>query len=91
MTYPKTAASHIIWNFKVIIIFKIEKKLVYKMIFTYYLIYFSMNFLWNSDRNESLIKTFGFFSGSERAQFLNTTSSSQRRLTLWSDLLLPDE
>lgn len=38
-----------------------------------------MNFLWNSDRSESLMKRDPFLSGSERAQFLKTTSSSQRR------------
>lgn len=53
---------------------------------THHLIYFSMNFLWNSDRIASLIKLGVFLRSSiPRAQFLNTTSSSHRRLTLKSD------
>lgn len=46
-----------------------------------YLTYFSINFLWNSDLRESLMNVFSFLSGSERAQFLNTTSSSHLLLT----------
>lgn len=46
-----------------------------------YLMYFSMNFLWNSERRLSLMKV-SDFSASVRAQFLKTTSSFHRRLTL---------
>jgi len=47
-----------------------------------HLTYFSMNLRWNSERNESLMNCWSFFlSGSDRAQFLKTTSSSQRRFT----------
>lgn len=41
-----------------------------------YLMYFSMNFLWNSDLKVSLINALFFLSSSPFAQFLNTTSSS---------------
>lgn len=43
-----------------------------------YFMYFSMNFLWNSDLNESLMNV-SPLSTSVRAQFLNTTSSFHRR------------
>ena len=43
---------------------------------TIYLTYFSMNFLWNSDRSVSLIKPRDLRASSPLAQFLNTTSSS---------------
>ena len=43
---------------------------------TIYLTYFSMNFLWNSDRSVSLIKPRDLRVSSPLAQFLNTTSSS---------------
>ena len=55
-----------------------------------HLMYLSMNFLWNSERSESLIKVFSFLSGSALAQFLNTTSSSQRLLTFKSDFSDPE-
>lgn len=41
-----------------------------------YLMYFSMNFLWNSDLKVSLMNALFFLSSSPFAQFLNTTSSS---------------
>lgn len=44
---------------------------------TVYLMYLSMNFLWNSERSVSLMNGVDLdLSGSLRAQFLNTTSSS---------------
>lgn len=54
---------------------------------THYLMYFSMNFLWNSDLKLSLIKVLSFFLSSPEAQFLKTTSSSHLKLTktnLWN-------
>lgn len=59
---------------------------VYKM-FSYFT-YFSMNFLWKPDLRVSLMNGFSFLSGSSMAQFLNTTSSSHRLLTLNSAGLL---
>lgn len=53
-----------------------------------YFTYFSMNFLWKPDLRVSLMKGFSFLSGSSMAQFLNTTSSSHRLLTLNSAGLL---
>lgn len=50
--------------------------------------YFSMNFLWKPDLRVSLMNGFSFLSGSSIAQFLNTTSSSHRLLTLNSAGLL---
>ena len=50
-----------------------------------YLTYLSMNFLWKSLLRLSLMKVFSFLSGSALEQFLKTTSSSQRRLSLRSD------
>lgn len=48
-----------------------------KHIKLYYLIYFSMNFLWNSDRSVSFTNLLSFFwSSTPFAQFLKTTSSS---------------
>lgn len=48
-----------------------------KHIKLYYLIYFSMNFLWNSDRSVSFTNLLSFFwSSIPFAQFLKTTSSS---------------
>jgi len=41
-----------------------------------YLMYLSMNFLWNSDRRASFINPRNLLSSSPLAQFLNTTSSS---------------
>ena len=49
----------------------------------YYLTYFSMNFLWNSDRKVSLMKPLFFLASSPLAQFLNTTSSSH--LSKWEE------
>lgn len=43
----------------------------------FYFTYFSINFLWNSERSVSLTKRFSFrASSTPLAQFLNTTSSS---------------
>lgn len=56
------------------------KTIILKISTQIYLIYLSMNFLWNSERRESLIKL-PSFSASVLAQFLNTTSSFQRLLT----------
>lgn len=53
-----------------------------------YFMYFSMNFLWNSERSVSFMNALFFLSSSPFAQFLNTTSSShlqnkQVKLTLF--------
>ena len=53
---------------------------------TVYLIYLSINFLWNSFLRLSLMKAGSLLSGSALLQFLNTTSSSHRRLIFMSDL-----
>ena len=45
-------------------------------VWIFHLMYFSMNFLWKSDRRVSLMKRRSFLSTSPRAQFLKTTSSS---------------
>ena len=60
-----------------------------KHIKLYYLIYFSMNFLWNSDRSVSFTNLLSFFwSSTPFAQFLKTTSSSHLKRKKKTECLL---
>ena len=56
----------------------------------YYFVYFSMNFLWNSDRSVSFTNLLSFFwSSTPFAQFLKTTSSSHLKEKKRNNLTIP--